>query len=139
MLQRKRRLKKNKSSYNTKIALFAGFMALVISSAVFIIVYFFYSENAQYINPLSVNKNSPKIIIEDMLESSNIKISRSVIGSDDSIEVELKQGGKIIFSSKKDLKKQISSLQLILSRLTIDGKKLKILDFRYDNSVVSFY
>ena len=74
-----------------------------------------------------------------MLSDSNIDIARSVIGQEESIEVELKDGGKVIFSSKKDLKKQITSLQLVLSRLTIEGKKLKILDFRYDNPVVSFY
>jgi len=52
--------------------------------------------------------------------------------------VELRDGGELILSSKKDLENQLSSLQLILSRLTIEGKKLKKLDFRYDNPVVSF-
>ena len=58
--------------------------------------------------------------------------------SDASLIVELENEGVVILSSKKDIRSQISSLQLILSRLTIEGKKLKILDFRYDNPVVSF-
>jgi len=139
MLQGKRRLKKEKSSYNTKVAVLAGFLIFVPLIVVLILFYLFYAGSAEYINPLSVNKNSPKIKIEDMLSDSNIDIARSVIGQEESIEVELKDGGKVIFSSKKDLKKQITSLQLVLSRLTIEGKKLKILDFRYDNPVVSFY
>lgn len=139
MLQGKRRLKKEKLFYNTKIAVLAGFLIFVLLAVALTLVYFFYLGSAQYINPLSVNKNSPKIKIEDMLSGSDIEITRSVIGPEASIEVDLKDGGKVIFSSKKDLKKQISSLQLMLSRLTIEGKKLKILDFRYDNPVVSFY
>lgn len=139
MLQGKRRLKKEKSSYNTKIAVLAGFLIFVLLIVALILLYFFYVGSTEYINPLSVNKNSPKIKIEDMLSDSNIEIARSVIGQGESIEIELKDDGKVIFSSKKDLKKQITSLQLMLSRLTIEGKKLKILDFRYDNPVVSFY
>jgi hypothetical protein len=46
--------------------------------------------------------------------------------------------GEVILSSKKDIGSQLSSLQLMLARLTIEGKKLKVLDFRFDNPVVSF-
>ena len=139
MLQGKRRLKKEKSSRSTKLAFMLGLFIFVFLAGILVFVYIFYSNSSNYLNPLAVNKNSPKIKIEDMLEASNIKITRSVIGSQDFLEVDLKDGGKVIFSSKKDLKKQITSLQLMLSRLTIEGKKLKILDFRYDNPVVSFY
>ena len=139
MLQGKRQLKKDKSLHNVKIALFAGFLIFMFLAVALILLYFFYIGSAEYINPLSINKNSPKIKIEDMLSGSNIEITRSVIGREELIEVELKDGGKVIFSTKKDLKKQITSLQLMLLRLTIEGKKLKILDFRYDNPVVSFY
>src|SRR3989344_3995197 len=139
MLQGKRRLKKEKSSRSTKLAFMLGLFIFVFLAGILVFVYIFYSNSSSYLNPLAVNKNSPKIKIEDMLEASNIKITRSVIGSQDFLEVDLKDVGKVIFSSKKDLKKQITSLQLMLSRLTIEGKKLKILDFRYDNPVVSFY
>jgi len=61
MLQGKRRLKKEKSSYNTKVAVLAGFLIFVPLIVVLILFYLFYAGSAEYINPLSVNKNSPKI------------------------------------------------------------------------------
>ena len=58
--------------------------------------------------------------------------------SDGSFAVTLQDGGEVILSSKKDIGSQLTSLQLVLSRLTIEGKKLKRLDFRFDNPVVEF-
>lgn len=139
MLQGKRKLKKEQSSHNTLIAVIIGFLIFVALGVAVIITYFIYTNSTTFLNPLAINKNSPKIKIEDKLNEKNIKYIRSSLESGDSLEVELKDGGKIIFSTKKDIEKQVASLQLMLSRLTIEGKRLKILDFRYSNPVVSFY
>ena len=76
--------------------------------------------------------------LENLLSQKNIAFSSISVLSDSSYLVKLSTGEEIIFSGTKAMPPQVSSLQLILSRLTIEGKKLKILDFRYDNPVVSF-
>ena len=43
-----------------------------------------------------------------------------------------------IFDKKKKIPEQRTSLQLILSRLTIEGKQASKIDFRFDNPVVTF-
>ena len=138
MLLRKRRLSKENPTYKIKI-IFLCF--LFISSIVIGFSYLYinnYFSAYDYINPLSLNRNSFQILIEEDLEKSKIGFSKVIVNKDDSITANLKNGGSVIFSSKKDLESQITSLQLILSRLTIEGKKLKTLDFRFDNPVVSF-
>lgn len=45
-------------------------------------------------------------------------------------------GEKILFSKEKSLEGQISSLQLISSRFTIEGKHFTELDLRFDRPVV---
>lgn len=44
----------------------------------------------------------------------------------------------VVVSLQKDLHVQVSSLQLILSRLTIEGKRFSRLDVRYDKPVIVF-
>ena len=63
----------------------------------------------------------------------------SVKRSGDSLYiVTLSDGGQAIITPAKNIKNQISSLQLMLSRLTIEGKRVKVIDFRYDRPVVRF-
>lgn len=138
MLLRKRRLNKEDPFYKIKII----FLTLLFISSVVIGFSYLYINNYftgyNYINPLSINRNSSQYLFKEKLEKSNLGFTKIVINKDDSISATLKSGGSVIFSLKKDLSSQITSLQLILSRLTIEGKKLKTLDFRFDNPVVSF-
>jgi len=46
--------------------------------------------------------------------------------------------GQAIFSSNKDFKAQVASLQLILSRSRIEGKIPEKIDFRFDKPIISF-
>jgi len=52
--------------------------------------------------------------------------------------VKLKEGPFVIFSTDKDLGWQISSLQSIISRLTIDSKKPVKVDFRFEKPIVTY-
>ncbi|MDE2025953.1 MAG: hypothetical protein KGJ07_05645, partial [Patescibacteria group bacterium] len=60
------------------------------------------------------------------------------IASDSALLVTLDSGEQIIFSQKKDLSEQITSLQLIKRELTIEGKRLNRVDFRFDNPIITF-
>nr|MBI5456036.1 hypothetical protein [Candidatus Levybacteria bacterium] len=138
MFIRKRQLKKEKIKSRTKTAFIIIFF---LSAALILIEYLFLNFSfgrTTYISPVSKNQTSNTIALEKELEKSNILFKTISNGSDGSLVVELMDGSNIIFSQKKDIKNQISSLQLVLSRLTIEGKKLKSLDFRFNNPVVSY-
>ncbi len=138
MFQRKRQLKKEKSKSRIKLAFIALlFLALALLLMEYLYLNFSFGRNT-YISPIAKEQKSKTITLEKELEKSNISFKTVVASSNSSLVVHLIDESVVILSSKKDIKSQISSLQLILSRLTIEGKKLKILDFRFDNPVVSF-
>lgn len=138
MFQRKRQLKKEKSKSRIKLAFTSLlFLLLALLLIEFLYLNFSFGRNT-YLSPLAKEQKSKIITLEAELEKSNISFKTVSASSDASLVVQLVDGSVVILSSKKDIKRQISSLQLILSRLTIEGKKLKILDFRFDNPVVSF-
>jgi hypothetical protein len=96
---------------------------------------------AKFISPIAEGKASQSShvsLLEDALKNQKILFTSVAMGKDDSLLIFLKDNGEVILSSKKDLRSQVSSLQLILSRLTIEGKKLKVLDLRYKHPVISF-
>ena len=59
-----------------------------------------------------------------------------ISASDSSYLVDLRDGGQAIISKKKDIQEQINSLQLMLNRLTIEGKRIKTVDFRFDRPIL---
>lgn len=138
MFQRKRQLKKEKSKSRTKlISITLLFLLLALLVIEFLYLNFSFGRST-YISPIAKEQKSKIITLEKELEESNISFKTVSANSDSSFTVHLIDGSIVILSSKKDIKSQVSSLQLILSRLTIEGKKLKSLDFRFDNPVVSF-
>jgi hypothetical protein len=85
-----------------------------------------------------LQKNENRNQINDLLQKSGIPFASVENGNDSTYLVNLKDGGQVIIAQDKNVQNQISSLQLILSRLTIEGKRFKSLDFRYDKPVVLF-
>ena len=120
-----------------KIAIFIFLLGFFLS---FLSLFLSFFKNALFKEPLqtpiSKYKNSVVQDLEINLKKKNIQYQKISPGSDRSSSVYLKGGGLVIFSFKKDISSQISSLQLILSRLTIEGKRLKKLDFRFDKPVI---
>lgn len=138
MFRRKRILKKEKSKYKLRRA-FLSVLLLIIALCAIEYVYLNFSfGKPPIISPIAQNKVSAVANFEKQLDKSGIKYESVAASSDASFVVTLQDQEEVIFSSKKDIGSQISSLQLMLSRLTIEGKRLKILDFRYDNPVVTF-
>jgi len=138
MLFSKRRINKYNSKQSLKIILITILFVGLISSFFVFLYINFYIGTYGFISPLSQNKETLLVKVEEELEKQNISFGKISSNSDGSLAVKLKDESEIIFSSKKDVRSQITSLQLMLSRLTIEGKKLKSLDFRFDNPVVSF-
>ncbi len=138
MLFSKRRINKYNSKQSLKLILITILFVGLISSFFVFLYINFYINTYGFISPLSQNKETLLVKVEEELEKQNISFGKISSNSDGSLAVKLKDESEIIFSSKKDVRSQITSLQLMLSRLTIEGKKLKSLDFRFDNPVVSF-
>ena len=139
MFQKKRLLKREKVKEKSRnIFLFLLVLFFVFLAIEYIYLNFSFGKTT-YINPIAKNKTSIVLLTEEKLDNAKISFVSVSDKNDGSLSIKLKEGGEVILSSKKDIQTQISSLQLILSRLTIeDGKKLKSLDFRYDSPVVSF-
>ncbi|OGH14849.1 MAG: hypothetical protein A2860_00615 [Candidatus Levybacteria bacterium RIFCSPHIGHO2_01_FULL_37_33] len=89
------------------------------------------------ISPLAKGEPSQGSNLEALLKIKNIPFT-SIRRFSDYYSVMLADGGEVFISSKKDLTIQIDSLQLMLSRLTIEGKRIKSLDFRFDKIIIKF-
>lgn len=110
-------------------------------------LYFKFFKKTEIISPIPELSQKSKTIKEnedrknkfqEALTKNKIDFSAISQSSDGSILVELKDGAKINFDQNKNINEQISSLQLMLSRFTIEGKRIDNLDFRYDNPVILF-
>lgn len=76
--------------------------------------------------------------VQKVLKDNNILFSQVLVLSDLSYEVTIPNNGQVRLSSQKNINKQITSLQRILRELTIEGKQFKIIDFRFDEPIISF-
>lgn len=72
------------------------------------------------------------------IRNAKIDVNDVKIASDGAILTTLKDGKEVVFSKDKPIELQVSSLQLIIGRLTIEGKQFNKIDFRFDNPVITF-
>ncbi len=136
MFQQKRLLKKEKLKGKIRLVFFI--LVILLIFVIGIEFLYFNFVKVSVISPLAKSKVSRLVNLENELSKNQISFSAANANQDGSYTVKLLAGGEVILSSKKDIGSQLSSLQLMLSRLTIEGKKLKTLDFRFGNPVVSF-
>lgn len=121
---------------------YVGFLFLCLGIALILtcsyILFSPYIFGNPFISPLAKNFKTQNSDIKSLFVKEKINISSFSVATDSSYMVELASGGTVILASDKDLYWQVRSLQIILSRLTIEGKRFKTLDFRFDKPVVSF-
>lgn len=110
-------------------------------------LYYYFIINQTFESPLPQQKKIDKekswgkLTKEDLeknLKREGLSFS-SITASSSSYIVVLNSLEEVWFSDKKDARLQTSSLQLILSRFTIEGKKIKRIDFRFDKPLIEFY
>lgn len=73
-----------------------------------------------------------------LLEEKQITLKIPLKTKKGMIEASLKNGPLVIFTSQKDLESQVTSLQIILERFKIEGRKVRKIDFRFDKPVISY-
>lgn len=119
---------------------------LILSTCLLVfgsLLYLFYlREKPILISPVPTsNKTVPfrkTTQIED-LRNLLVKFSipfLSISKSKDAYKIDLGSGVSVFVTLEKDLKLQVSSLQSILKQLTIEGKVVKSIDFRFDKPII---
>lgn len=141
----KRVIKKRK---NRKKVIVIGLVVLTVLFAVCVAAYFWLvSQRPLYISPLAFSGGGSDVLFDT--DSSEDAVKRSLTkyaiaydriqsSSDSAILVTLKSGEEVVMSKTRNLDEQISSLQLILFRLTMEGKRVSQFDLRYDKPVIKF-
>ncbi len=118
------------------------FFSLLLLFFLAVLVFYFsktiISKHIFFISPLAQGKISKEQSLEELLYKNNIQFTKVEVATDSSHIIFLKDQGMVYFDSGKSWQSQISSLQLILSRLTIEGKKFKKLDLRFDKPIIEF-
>lgn len=126
-----------------KKGLFVFFLFFLFFTILLSLLFYYGFTKTLFVSPLPNGSldNQNLLTIEELktfLGKSNIVFSEVKNSTGSSILVILKDGGEVLFSTKKSLGEQVSSLQPILSRLTIEGKRFKSIDLRFDNPVVKY-
>lgn len=83
-------------------------------------------------------KTDPGNELKKVLSEKGFLITRGPFVYNDSIEVTLDSGTTVIFNEFSDYRIQVESLQMIKSRLTMEGKVAKRIDLRYEEPTVIY-
>lgn len=100
--------------------------------------------NKSIISPISISffNNSDDedytSSLEKILQEKKITYTKVYKLQDSNYIIKLSDGSEVVISSQKDINKEISSLQFILSHLTMEGKEFTKLDLRFDKPVIIF-
>lgn len=130
-----KRQKKEASKHKYGIILVFLGLVLILFCLVFLV---FFEKPEPLINPLSKNQTSSTKKLANILDKKNIPYESIVTQNDLNYKIKLENNGEVVINPEKDLEKQVSSLQLIISQLKIDGKAFKRLDFRYEKPIITF-
>ncbi|MCL4354049.1 hypothetical protein M1349_01090 [Patescibacteria group bacterium] len=129
-----RRLRNNKKKIIGYFLIILG-LSLIAYSAFSMIGF----QRLRYLSPIiSLGSYSKEGEIQTLLDKRDIPYSNIITESESVATVKIRDNGVVYLSTKRDLSKQITSLQLVLSKLTIEGKRFKSLDFRFDKPVINF-
>ncbi len=138
MLPKKIVTKKQKKEASRKklgqVLILAGLSLIAI--LLFYVV--FLEKEPLYVSPLSKNQTSLNSQIEEKLKEKRVSYKSLETTKDLNFKVILSEGGEVIIDRDKDIASQLSSLQLIIAQLKIEGKALKRLDFRFEKPIIVF-
>ncbi|HSD99030.1 MAG TPA: hypothetical protein VLB73_05075 [Patescibacteria group bacterium] len=116
------------------------FLTFFACIGVFIV---FTLSHRELISPLTrigivVGKEISVAQVQAACNKTNLRCTNAVELPDGSIEVTVGDTTTVFLSPQKNIEKQLASLQQVASQLTIKGKTLKKVDFRFDQIIVSF-
>lgn len=115
-----------------------GTLFLLATIAVLLFVLAILNSSGTLTSPVSPKVQVQIDVLKAELKKTKVGYTTVEKNADGSYAVKLKDGGQAIVSSKKDIGQQTRTLQLILTRLTIEGKSAKVIDMRFINPLVQF-
>lgn len=144
MWSRKRLLKKEKKHRLRKVSLISIILSGVIGVAMMITGIILIVNEPIFTSPLPLfqswrdaqKKEDTVKEIEKQLKSKSIVYESVTRETSNRYKIILEGNGEVFISPEKGVTEQLSSLQVILSRLTMEGKKFKRLDLTYDRPVI---
>lgn len=145
MLRSSRVIKKRRGRKKFLFFLIIGLIFACCSMV--LILYFLYGRNEKlFVSPLPLNRFPIAELlgeqdtgqVERALEKKGISFETVTISSDSAFSIRLKTGEEVLMNKTRSLDEQISSLQVILPRLTMEGKRFTRLDLRFDKPVIVF-
>ncbi|QQG40464.1 MAG: hypothetical protein HYV37_02735 [Candidatus Levyibacteriota bacterium] len=123
-----------------KTILFSALCSFMFFSSVSLLYVVKFWQKKTFISPIAKETFDSNIYdinsLQTLLKDKNISFSSVSPFDNASYLVYLKTGEEVLFSSKKPYDMQVSSLQLIIARLTIEGKRFSRLDFRFDKPAI---
>ncbi|MEK7571667.1 MAG: hypothetical protein AAB553_05330 [Patescibacteria group bacterium] len=143
MFKRKRNLRKLKHQGRKLRGIIVLFLIILLASFFAGVSYYFLvlskKNTVLYVSPLASVKglttDANQSHIEKLLKEKHIRY-QSIEPDDETYMLMLQDDQQVVFSAKKDITVQISSLQFILSRLTMEGKEFSRLDLRFEKPVI---
>lgn len=73
----------------------------------------------------------------ELLEKNSLVLEAAPVSFSDAIVASV-AGVSVFFSPQKDLASQVRALQLVLPKLTMEGKKIKEIDLRFSKVVIRY-
>ena len=95
-----------------------------------------YNTNTNIIKPVAGKATID--VLKEVLAQKNIILEALSATASGGIAAQIKDGPFVLFADDRDAREQVSSLQLILSRLTIGEKRVSVIDLRGSRPIVKF-
>lgn len=76
--------------------------------------------------------------LRNFLEREKISFKKIEMPEDEYFKITLEDDSEIFISANRSLPRALSSLQYILSRLTMEGREFARLDLRYEKPIIVF-
>lgn len=124
---------------------YAGMVAVVITISLGILSIFTVINSSTIVSPLPValgqrltsTSSGDETTVKMLLAKEKIQYTTVTTAHTDII-ISLNGKQQVLLTKKKDIRAQISSLQVLLPRLTMEGREFRKLDLRYDKPVVTY-
>lgn len=136
-----RNVRRNKNNYSLKKVVVFWIVCLFFATTVSLGFFLFQKVKQRvYVSPVSKqnqDQTSDINTIKSLLSEKHVGFSFVSPIDSSSYLITLSAGEEVIITTKKPFIDQVSSLQLVLSRLTIEGKRVSRIDFRFDTPVLT--
>ena len=123
--------------------IFLSFLIFVLVFGLACGIWWFIRMHASLLSPLPktvVAKNENHLLdqIQALCTKQNLSCQDIVIHTDQTATMTIDGGEIVILSLRKDLTSQITSLQLTSKQLTMNNKRFRRIDFRFDKPVLTY-